>query len=800
VKNPVLIDIETDGQPAHGGRLLLVGWCLLGEPANVIDWVSPMGTNGPTPEGVEAYRSAGELQGYLADPERPVISMTKYDPRYLTIQGWDVAGPYYDIQVMAWVLNENQPLSLDKLAKRYCGLTMDKRLRRSAGTVIFQTDSGAEVPLTEMGPDQESWTSFVEYCRRDVAAEAELFQTLWERLEDSTWLEYFLAEEVPLTEVLLGMETAGMPVNVEASEELRLRLEQRAGWLEASLHLTGELPAPFNLNSGPQLAKYLFNDPPVVTLEDRIDLGPYQAECIKSCLADEHEDCEPEEGGLGHAVDWLPEGFTAQRAGRTQIQGVWTFKGRGLRGSEWLETAGRWSTATPVLKSNLGAVRDPWCLSLMEYRKVEKMLTTYLRPMPFRTYSPEGETYAQAVQRVRGEFRPEVPPRPTPASEVRDDDDVQSAVRSTSGTQGQLDGTGHHQLRLPDSASTREARSAVGAPGRDGAAGGATSSVGGSAPPQRGQVGQPGGELGAAAGPELPPFRAYCRFNQTGTKTGRLSSSDFNLQNQPAHGELGEAMRGLFQGRLVVGDYSQLEPRLAAHFSEDPRLLSVYREARDAYVDLAEGIFGHSVEKHDPERGVAKVLLLAMNYGAYEKKVAQILTINGFPTEVDRAREYLEEMQRYYRRFFAWREAVIARVKVRGYVQTIGGRHRRLKAAFADRKNWKNVGYGERQAVNAIIQGSAGDIVRRVMVNGNWQHEQRLLAQVHDELVWEWDGVADPAPGQLAHIGDVGATQHGFGLNVPLVFEPHFGHSWYAAKEGVVEELDDQSSIDFEEE
>ena len=689
MNNPVLIDVETCGRPAHSGKLLLVGWCLLGEPVRMLEW--PLHRDSWDPDVLE-------LQGYLADPKRPVISMTKYDPRYLRIQGWEVTGPFYDIQAMAWVMNENQQLSLDSLAKRYCSITMDKRLRRSAGTVIFRTDEGIDVPLPEMGPDQAAWTSFMDYCRRDVEAEVELFQTLWGRLEDSMWLDYFRTEEVPFTGVLLDMEVAGMPVNVADSEVLRLELEDRSSALQRELREVGKLPESFNLNSGLQMAAYLYQ--PYVELEDSLDLGEWAVGALKSCLDGEHDDCfvwaegnEIFDGEYGDVCvqTLLPVGFTLTTLGRTQVHGVWTFKGRGLPPGEKTPSGDRFSTASPVLRSSYEAAQDPWVTRLLEYRRTEKMLTTYLRPMPERAVVQWGE-----------------------------------------------DG------------------------GWDG-------------------------------------HRLYGRFNQTGTKTGRLSSSDPNMQNMPAHGPLGEAMRGLFQGRLVVGDYSQLEPRLAAHFSEDPRLLAVYREGRDAYVDLAEGIFGHEVEKDSDERGVAKVLLLAMNYGAYEKKVAQILTINSFPTSISEAKGYLDEMQRYYARFFAWREAVIARVKVRGYVQTIGGRHRRLKAAFADRKNWKNVGYGERQAVNAIIQGSAGDIVRRVMVEGNWQHEQRMLAQVHDELVWEWDGVTDPSTQQLEYIQSVGETAHGFDLRVPLKFEPHFGHSWFTAKEGDIEMPESDATSDFEE-
>jgi DNA polymerase I-like protein with 3'-5' exonuclease and polymerase domains len=686
MKTPLLVDIETDGRIPQRGELLLIGWCLVGEPVSVIEV-------GRGPADDSGLREA------LADPERPVVTMTKYDARYLRLQGWEVTGPYHDIQVMAWVLNENQQLSLDAIAKRYCGIQMDKRLRRSQGAVYFKDDDGFEWPLVGFGPEAgSSWEQFVDYCRRDVVAEMEVYQTLLEKLRDTTWDEYWEGEEVPYTEALLDTECNGLPIDMERSDALRRELEPQVLDLRSSLHVQGSLPGGFNINSGDQLAAYLYY--PVMELADSLDWGADLCAALKSCQAEEHEDCEPgweyhDDGhrvGLPmdlHIADLLPSRFTVTSVGREQVHGVWTVKGRGLTPTEKTPSEKRWSTSTPVLKSNLAAAQDPWVQQLMEYRRYEKALTTYLRRYP--------------------------------------------------------------ELE-----------------------------VGG---------------------------RIYGRFNQTGTKTGRLSSSEPNLQNQPAHGELGARMRDLFRGQLVVGDYSQLEPRLMAHFSEDPRLLAVYRNDADVYLDLAHAIFGPHVEKDDRERGIAKVLVLALGYGAGHKKVAQILTINGFPTDEFTADGYLREMQAYYNRFFAWREHTIRKVHARGYVETIGGRHRRLKRAFKDRKNWKAIGYGERQAVNAIIQGSAGDIVRRVMVNGAdifRYYDLTLLAQVHDELVWEVHPANVGNEALLRDLANTGERLHGFDLRCPLKFEPHFGESWYAAKEGapleLPEDLEQEETLDYAEE
>ena len=217
--------------------------------------------------------------------------------------------------------------------------------------------------------------------------------------------------------------------------------------------------------------------------------------------------------------------------------------------------------------------------------------------------------------------------------------------------------------------------------------------------------------------------------------------------------------------------------------------MSVYLEGEgDVYVDMARGVFLVD-EVSKEKRDICKPLVLGMSYGAQEKTVGRVLTVNGYPTTPEVGAEYLMRLQMAYPTFFAWREDVIAEVHETGYVTTIGGRHRRLGASFIDRRNYRLVGYGERQAVNAKIQGSAADIVRRVMVGSTRAFpELDLLVQVHDELVWETDAPG-PSPERLAQLADFCATGHGFDLRVPLVFEVHVGDSWYSGKEGLDLEL-----------
>lgn len=684
MKPALVVDIETDGTPWEPAALITVSWQEVGEPTAHV----------ATEEHVPA--SVWEM---MADPDRAFVSHTKYDARFLRLRGYDVSGPYYDTQVMAWVLNENQSLSLESLARRYCRVEMDKRIRIRDKRVFFLCDDGAVVPIAEAPLDQ-----VYAYNVRDVETTTELFETLWERLDAGDWHDYWLAEEVPFTEALLQTEVNGLPINLEASEELRQELEVTHAESIITLHEMAKLPASFNLNSGKQLASFLFQK--TFELTDVLTWDPewttFACEALKSCLDGQHDDCIDYgyEMETQHVIDLLPPGFTIVKVGRTQVQGLWTLRGLGLpvganapkcvKGEcDCKGGKHKPSTAAPALKMNMKAIADPWVGEYLGYRKVDKVLTTYLRRFP------------------------------------------EVAVEG----------------------------------------------------------------------------RIYARFNQTGTKTGRLSSSEPNLQNIPAHGGLGDRLRALFQAppttSLIVGDYSQLEPRLMAHFSQDPFLVMVYREGLDIYREIASRIFGVDVDDVDDEqRGIAKTLVLAMGYGAGAKKVAEILTINGYPTDGVTAKGYLLELHDIVSVFFEWREQVITRVKRTGYVQTIGGRHRRLKAAFQDRRNFKNIGYGERQAVNAVVQGSAGDVVRRVMVAARRAYPTlSLLAQVHDELLWETpDSPYNVHENILHELRDLAQDGHGYELNVPLKFEPVFAENWSQKGTGIElpEDMED-ASHDFEE-
>lgn len=264
--------------------------------------------------------------------------------------------------------------------------------------------------------------------------------------------------------------------------------------------------------------------------------------------------------------------------------------------------------------------------------------------------------------------------------------------------------------------------------------------------------------------------RLYGTFNQAGTVSGRLSSSSPNLQNQPARGKYGMLMRRLFKGDLLIADFSQLEPRLMAHWSQDPQLLSVFKHKDDIYKQTAALTFGVAYHEVTAEqRFVAKTLVLAMGYGAQARKVAEILSVAGRPTTAKEAGGFLRALREAYPVFFDWREKVIADARATGYVHTLAGRKRHIGFEGVDTA-WK----AERQAVNSVIQGSAADVVNETMLRVARLDGLRLLIQVHDELVCEYERGAD-LDALCASVQEAGES---FDLSVPLIFEPKVCEDW----------------------
>jgi DNA polymerase-1 len=234
--------------------------------------------------------------------------------------------------------------------------------------------------------------------------------------------------------------------------------------------------------------------------------------------------------------------------------------------------------------------------------------------------------------------------------------------------------------------------------------------------------------------------RVHTSFNQTGTETGRFSSSNPNLQNIPSRGRYGKRIRGLFVADpghlLVVGDYSQIEPRVIASLSEDPVMLEAYLTGKDLYQAIADEL--------EITRAAGKELVLSMAYGVGPETLAE--RIDG--VTVSKARELLSDFEKQFVAVNRLKRRVINGARNKRpipYVTTITGRRRYIPELLS-RDSYRR-SHGERAAFNTLIQGSAADIMKIAIVRAYQMvpDEARLLLTVHDELVIQ-------APEELAEL------------------------------------------------
>jgi DNA polymerase-1 len=275
--------------------------------------------------------------------------------------------------------------------------------------------------------------------------------------------------------------------------------------------------------------------------------------------------------------------------------------------------------------------------------------------------------------------------------------------------------------------------------------------------------------------------RIHTRFNQTGAATGRLSSSEPNLQNIPVRTERGGTIRQCFMPgegcRFVVADYSQIELRVLAHLSDDPAFIGAFRRGGDIHRETAAIIFDTPPDDVTSEmRARAKTINFATIYGQGPFALARQLDISQ-----DEARAFIE---RYFERFAgvrAFLDRTIERAREVGYVETLFGR-RRYIPELKDR-NFNIRAFGERTAMNSPIQGSAADLIKIAMINLHRSLEKggfksAMLLQVHDELVLEApDEEVDRVVGTVRRAME-GAAK----LKVPLVVDVGVGANWLDAK------------------
>jgi DNA polymerase-1 len=230
--------------------------------------------------------------------------------------------------------------------------------------------------------------------------------------------------------------------------------------------------------------------------------------------------------------------------------------------------------------------------------------------------------------------------------------------------------------------------------------------------------------------------RLHTTFNQVGTATGRLASSNPNLQNIPIRTELGREIRAAFIADpgcvLLSADYSQIELRLLAHFSEDPLLVEGFRRGDDVHAMTAEQVFG---EANPETRRRAKVINFGIPYGLSAFGLAQQLNI-----ETGEAKKFIDAYFEKYRGVRAYRDNTLAHARREQKVATIFGRVRPI--ADINSKNANMRGFAERTAVNTPLQGTAADLIKIAMIRIDRELQlrklkSRMTLQVHDELVFE---------------------------------------------------------------
>jgi DNA polymerase-1 len=275
--------------------------------------------------------------------------------------------------------------------------------------------------------------------------------------------------------------------------------------------------------------------------------------------------------------------------------------------------------------------------------------------------------------------------------------------------------------------------------------------------------------------------RIHASFNQTVAATGRLSSSDPNLQNIPIRSEIGRQIRKGFVAdegnRFLAADYSQIELRILAHFSADPAFVTAFREGIDIHRQTASVIFEVPIEQVSPEqRARAKTINFATLYGQGEFSLARQL---GIPR--GEAAKFIGD---YFDRFSgvrAFLDGQVESARELGYVETLSGRRRYVPEL--ESKNWNVRQFGERVAQNTPIQGSAADLIKVAMIRIHHESprrdfEGRLLLQVHDELVFE---VPDPEMEPFRQMV-VGHMEAAMALDVPLKVDVGTGVTWYDCK------------------
>ena len=275
--------------------------------------------------------------------------------------------------------------------------------------------------------------------------------------------------------------------------------------------------------------------------------------------------------------------------------------------------------------------------------------------------------------------------------------------------------------------------------------------------------------------------RIHSTFNQTITATGRISSTEPNLQNSPIRMELGRLIRKVFvpeEGYVFLdADYSQIELRVLAHMSGDEKLIQAYREAQDIHRHTASEVFHVPFDEvTDLQRRNAKAVNFGIVYGISSFGLSQDLSITR-----KEAAEYIERYFKSYPKIKGFLDGLVEEGKEKGYVTTMFGRRRPIPELKSS--NFMQRSFGERVAMNSPIQGTAADIIKiamnRVYRRLKEEHlKSRLVLQVHDELLIETYKAEIPQVSAILEEEMKGAAK----LAVELEVDMHQGNNWYEEK------------------
>ena len=276
--------------------------------------------------------------------------------------------------------------------------------------------------------------------------------------------------------------------------------------------------------------------------------------------------------------------------------------------------------------------------------------------------------------------------------------------------------------------------------------------------------------------------RIHTSFNQTVTATGRLSSSEPNLQNIPVRTEVGRKIRELFvpgEGwqYIMSADYSQIELRILAHISGDYNLMEAFRQNQDIHTRTASEVFGVAMDEVTGEmRSRAKAVNFGIVYGISDYGLSRDIGVSRAE-----AGQYIDSYFVKYRGVKDYIESIVASAHRQGYVATIYGRRRYLPDINSNNFNQRS--FAERTAMNTPIQGAAADIIKKAMVDvynvlQQRKFRSRILLQVHDELVMEVTEKEKDFVGQIVKE----TMEQAVHLDVPLVVDIKFGRNWAEAK------------------